>query len=160
MGATTTAAALLGGAYFFLLYGSQLADSAGQAGYAEPLARCAENPDFCPPSIGGWTWALLALSIALLVGAAYLAARHRTQLRARHSLPGSPGTDFLLWFFCAPCAACQEARTTLYAPINGGVWGAPPAPAGGVPPPPPPAATTEAPAKVQEMGKLGDDAKV
>ena len=165
MGATTTAAALLGAAYFALLYGFQLADSAGQAGYAEPIARCAQDPAHCPPGafIGGWTWALLALSVILLVGAAWLAGRHRTQLRARHGLPGSPGTDFLLWFCCAPCVACQEARTSLYAPINGGVWGAPPASAiaGGLPPPPPAAAGgMPPPPKMQEMGKLGDDAKV
>ena len=158
MGATTTAAALLGGAYFALLYGSQLADSAGQAGYAQPLADCAEDPALCPPVIGGWTWTLLALSVILLVGAAWLAGRHRTALRARHGLPGSPGTDFLLWFCCAPCVACQEARTTLYASINGGVWGAPPAGAmvGGGPPPPP----QGVPPPPQEMCKLGNDAKV
>ena len=155
LGVTATAAALLGGAYFLLLWGAGLSNSSAEAGFIDPAVACDDGTGPCPAAIGGWTYALLALSLALSAAAAYLAARHRRQLRERHGLPGTPVTDFLLWWCCAPCEACREARTVVYAPVNGGVWGAPPAGAG---PPPPPA--TEAP-KPQEMAKLeGGDAKV
>jgi Cys-rich protein (TIGR01571 family) len=161
LGVTTTGAALLGGAYFLLLWGSGLSNSSAEAGIIDPAVACDDGTGPCPAAISGWAYGLLALSVALSLAAAYLAARHRRQLRERHGLPGTPTTDFLLWWCCAPCEACREARTVVYAPVNGGVWGAPPGAAGGVPPPPPPAAVV-AP-KPQEMAKLeagAADAKV
>lgn len=49
------------------------------------------------------------LMLAVLGYAGYM----RGKLRARHGIPGTAGRDYSLWVCCAPCAACQELRTTL-----------------------------------------------
>lgn len=83
--------------------------------FAQSLARCT----------GTYSVAWQALTIVSAVtGAAAigLGAWRRNQIRERHSIRGSAFSDFCAWFWCSPCALCQETRTLELRGVREGIW--------------------------------------
>ena len=56
-----------------------------------------------------------------VAGIVYFAYR-RTQIREKFGILGSRLGDFCAYFWCAPCALCQETRTLWHNNVNHGVW--------------------------------------
>ena len=68
--------------------------------------------------------------IASVAGVAWIlyAARQRTLMRQKFSIPGSRWCDMLTWIFCWPCAVCQETRTLRANNVLNGEWDSAPRP--------------------------------
>lgn len=66
----------------------------------------------------------VVLVASTLFGLVY-AARKRTLMRQKFSIPGSPARDLLAWLCCSMCALCQETRT-MQAHVRNGEWTAQP----------------------------------
>lgn len=63
-----------------------------------------------------------ACVFAVALGVFFLGCTNRGALREKFQLPGDACTDCCMWFFCAPCALCQETRTLMDNNVEDGVW--------------------------------------
>ncbi|GMH41890.1 hypothetical protein BSKO_09800 [Bryopsis sp. KO-2023] len=91
---------------------------------------CARDPQFCGDTLRGEqnfklnATQIIFMVISILAYCAFVALGwyNRNSLRQKYGLPGNNCTDCLLWFFCSPCAVCQESRTLDYNNVENGVW--------------------------------------